>query len=346
MRHIHLDVFKDIVGQNKAVSFLENILEHGTASHAYLFTGPDGVGKRTAAISVAAALNCAHDGCGSCPVCVKIRNGAHPDVESIRPAGNSLKIDQIRGIGQSIGLRPFEGARKVYIIEDAHLMTVEAANALLKNLEEPPPYVAFILTAPGADSLLPTIQSRCQEVVFRAVPPRFIQTLLLAEGAAADEAEIAMALSGGSVGKAKRILLGGASGDLRTMILDRAVEIGEGNIIDVFAAKDALALLVKEKDKGEGLSVETEALVILGSWYRDLIVLRETSDVSLLINKDREPQLAQAAERISSDKAAAALDILTRAGAALRTNANKDLVFEEALLAVNSALPTAARLEG
>ena len=341
-----MHIFNDIVGQEKAISFLENILEHGTASHAYLFTGPDGVGKRTTAVSVAAALNCAQDGCGSCAVCMKIKNGAHPDVESIKPAGNSLKIEQIREIGQSIGLKPFEGKRKVYIIEDAHLMTVEAANALLKNLEEPPAYAAFILTAAGADSLLPTIRSRCQEVVFRAVPPRVIQSVLLAAGAEDDAAEIATALSGGSVGKAKRLVIGGAAGDIRAIILDRAAEISEGSIIDVFAAKDALLPLAKEKDKGDGSSIEAEALAILGSWYRDLIVLRETGNESLLINKDRASQLTLAAERISSANAAAALDILARAGDALRTNANKDLVLEEALLAINCMPPTVARLEG
>lgn len=341
-----MNIFNDILGQDKALSFLKNILEHGTASHAYLFTGPDGVGKRTTAIGFAAALNCAGKGCGTCSVCSKVINGAHPDVEIIRPTGSSLKIEQIRAIGHAIGLKPFEGLCKVYIVEDAHLMTVEAANALLKNLEEPPAYVAFILTAPGADGLLPTIRSRCQEISFRAVPPDLVRALLVKDGVAADEAAIASALAGGSVGKAKRLARGGAAGDVRAIILDRVEDIGSGSVIDVFAAKDALAPLAKEKDKTDGLVVEAEALEILSSWYRDIIVYRETGDATLLVNQDRGEQLAQAAVRIEAPAAAHVLDILTQAGAALRTNANKDLVLEEALLAVNGVLPAAARVEG
>lgn len=331
-----MEVFNDIVGQDKTLSFLKNILELGTPSHAYLFTGPDGVGRCATALNFAAALNCVDGGCGRCPACVKVRAGAHPDVEIIRAAGNTVKIEQIRGIGRTIGLKPFEGSFKVYVIEDAHLMTTEAANALLKNLEEPPAYVVFILTAPGADGLLPTIVSRCQELNFKALPPALVESILVKEGVSPDRAELAAALAGGSVGKGKLLAGDNSAGDVRAIMLDRIEEIERGSAVDCLAVKEALQPLIKEQSKGS-LPVEAEALEILSSWYRDLLVYLATGDWDLIINKDRRDSIEREAALTDSARAASRLDILTKTSRAMRTNASKELLLEYALLAVNGA---------
>jgi DNA polymerase-3 subunit delta' len=330
-----VDIFNDIVGQDKALSFLKNNLEHGTTGHAYLFTGPDGVGKRATAVRLAAALNCPDGGCGACASCAKVAAGSHPDVQTVSPTGNTLKIDQVRELARAIGLKPFEGEFKVYVVEDAHLMTTEAANALLKNLEEPPGYVVFVLTAPGADGLLPTIVSRCQEVAFTALRPTTLMALLTSEGASADRAEIAAALAGGSVAKAKRLASDNAAGDVRAIVLDRIEEIGRGSVIDCFEAKEALQPLIKEHGKDGGLPVEAEALEIMSSWYRDIVVYQATHDDGLLINRDRRDAITNAAAGTDPAAAAQALEILTKTGQAMRTNANKELLLEYALLAVN-----------
>jgi DNA polymerase III subunit delta' len=331
-----LDLFNDIVGQDKAVSFLVKTLEAGNGSHAYLFSGPEGVGKRGAAIAYAAALNCDGGGCGVCLSCRKSLAATHPDVEVITPDGRSLKIEQIREIGKTIGLKPFEGRSKVYVIQEAHLMTTEAQNALLKNLEEPPGYVVFILTAPGADTLLPTIVSRCQEVSFSSVRPSLIRGILEKAGIDTDKAETLAALSGGSAGRALRMAGDGRAGDVRGVIMDNIRAISAGDIFTVFQVKDLIMPMVKEKEKTEGPAASAEVVAILSSWYRDLIVWRETGDESLIINKDMKKEIAAAAEQ-AGDAPAAALTALQTAAEAFRTNANRELLTEYALLSVSGA---------
>lgn len=302
-----------------------------------MFSGPEGVGKRSSALAYAAALNCDNGGCGTCLSCRKSISGSHPDVEIIAPQGRSLKIEQIRELGKTIGLKPFEGRAKVYVIQEAHFMTTEAANALLKNLEEPPGYVTFILTAPGADTLLPTIVSRCQEISFSSVRPSLIKEILEAGGAAGDKAETLAALSGGSVGRALRMAGDGKAGDIRSVILDNIDAITAGDIMTVFQVKDLIMPMIKDREKIEGPSAADEVVNVLSSWYRDLIVMQETGDESLVINKDMKEKIAAVAGMSDRISAAKALDALKEAAAAFRTNANRELLTEYALLSVSGA---------
>jgi len=164
--------FKDIKGQDKAVSFLKSVLENNRFSQAYIFFGPNGVGKKLTALNFAKAFNCAipvgQRPCDACVSCRKIDASNHPDVFLLVPEKEdaSIKIDQVREVIKNISLKAYEARKKVYIIDDAHLMTPEAQNALLKTLEEPPSDSVLILITDNMESLFSTIVSRSQVVKF------------------------------------------------------------------------------------------------------------------------------------------------------------------------------------
>jgi len=200
--------FSEIIGQEVAVDILKRSIENNRSHHAYLFVGADGVGKRTTAIAFAKGLNCRSsysDGCDRCDSCRKIENGTHPDVELISPreGGLTISIDQIRKLQRRVSYKPLEGNWKVYIIDDAASATEEAANCLLKTLEEPPPQVILILITENIYRLLSTVRSRCQLILFRQIPRNLIEKTLRDQyQVPSDEARSLAWLSSGSIGRA------------------------------------------------------------------------------------------------------------------------------------------------
>ena len=223
----------ELVGQETAATVLANAIRRQQVAHAYLFVGPDGVGKRTAALAFAQALNCLQppapgEACQACPACAAIEAGSHPDVRLITPAGKlppdapaelldalgeaaTITLDQIRHrpdqprqtpppLLQDAYLRPHSGRRKVYLVDPADRLHAEAANSLLHLLEEPPPEVSLVLITSRLASLLPTIISRCQQVQFHLAAPAAVAALLEARGVEAGRAALLARLSGGRPG--------------------------------------------------------------------------------------------------------------------------------------------------
>jgi DNA polymerase-3 subunit delta' len=218
----------DLIGQKVAAGILERAVKSGRLAHAYLFEGPEGVGKRTAALVLARTLKCEKSGCGTCVICRKIESGNHPDVRLIGPgdgamAGASTEVLEALGERASIGideirqnpkesrsipppllddayLKPYEGQWKVYVIDPADRMSPEAANALLHLLEEPPGSVVLVLVTCRPDALLPTVVSRCQKVGFRLVPSREIEQVLISRGVEEGTARLLAALAEGRIG--------------------------------------------------------------------------------------------------------------------------------------------------
>lgn len=204
-------MWERLVGQEAAVGVLRDALAAGAVGHAYLFVGPEGVGRRPAALALAASLNCPQGGCGECAVCGKVLRGAHPDVHLVVPEGSQILVDQIRGGSTDRGVipeafrSPIEGRTKVFVIEDAAQMNLHAANALLKVLEEPPADVVFVLVTADADALPPTIVSRCRRVDFVPLGPEAIRRVLISHhGFDAERASWA-ARVGGNLARALRM---------------------------------------------------------------------------------------------------------------------------------------------
>jgi DNA polymerase-3 subunit gamma/tau len=169
--------FNEVVGQEGPVRILKNAIKSNRVAHAYIFAGPRGVGKTTIARILAKSLNCLkpEDGepCGVCENCQAIAKGHFPDLIEIDAASNR-GIDDIRQLKESVSYAPIKGNYKVYIIDEAHMLTKEAFNALLKTLEEPPPRTVFVLCTTELDKIIPTIQSRCQRIIFKKIPNKLI----------------------------------------------------------------------------------------------------------------------------------------------------------------------------
>lgn len=206
-------MWERLVGQEVAVAALQGALVSNSPGHAWLFQGPEGVGRRPAAFAFAAALNCDRSptGCGECISCAKILRGAHPDVHLIVPEGQQILVDQIRGSANERGVipeasrSPIEGRTKVFVLEDAAQLNPHAANALLKILEEPPEDVVFLLVTADADMLPETVVSRCRRVDFVPLGPQAIRTVLQDHhGLEPDKAQWA-ARVGGNLARALRL---------------------------------------------------------------------------------------------------------------------------------------------
>lgn len=201
--------FSAVLGQEKAKKILERSLASGRLAHAYLFRGPDGVGKQLCAGIVAARINCTRESqaqaaCGRCPSCRKYLSASHPDITVISPDGGTIKIDRVRELCRSLSYPPYESATRVIIIEDVHTMRSEAGNSLLKTLEEPPENNLLILTAAAGRDLLATIVSRCQTVPFYGLSTAQAQDIVISRMPGLEPAAAALLsrLAEGSPGQA------------------------------------------------------------------------------------------------------------------------------------------------
>ena len=206
----------EIQGQDRAVGLLRRAIANGRLAHAFVFAGPAGVGKRATALALARSVLCPEKpgaGCGTCIDCRLVGAGSHPDLfledlaaaQAERPTASMLSIDQIRRVCASLALRPARGTRKVGIVDQAERLTAEAQNALLKTLEEPRGSATLVLVTSNLDALLPTIRSRCQRLLFAPLADGLVATLLEREGVAADVAQRAAALAGGSADRAREL---------------------------------------------------------------------------------------------------------------------------------------------
>jgi len=332
--------FASLVGQETVVTSLRRALDSGRLPHALLFHGPKGVGKASSAGLLAQALNCATsdfvDACGSCVSCRKVARGLHPDVLWIEPDGAYIKVAQVRDVVAAVSYRPYEGRRRVVVVDEAHRMNASAQNALLKTLEEPPPSSVLVLVTPAPSSLLPTVRSRCQPLRFHPLPLVELRRHLeeVAE-TGRDEARLRTALSSGSVGRALEIDL-----EAWTSRRDAAEEAIRG------AHRGGAALLAAAEDllgTGSGerrLEQAGSAMEAVRDVLRDLLVLRVADDASLLVNADRHDEWSDWAREFEPEDLVEALGAVQRADDRIHgpVPPNARLVVEQGLLEAGVAL--------
>ncbi len=310
--------FREIVGQREAVGFLQAAYGSGRLAHAYLFVGPTGVGKAKAARAFAQLLLCERPqeqtACGTCAACGKVAAGRHPDLKVLEPDGEFIKIEAVREAGRFAGLKPFEGRHKVLILDPAHAMNEEAANALLKTLEEPAAQTTLILTAEDIRRLPGTVVSRCQRVLFGALAPQELQALLVERLGMERGAAVTLSrLCGGSAGEAMRFY-------------EDAVLARRDSLLQFLSSEGPMKEAGVLTGDREGTLRLLRALAI---WYRDLLALKVSGSAELLMQPDAGAALERAGRQMPTSAILRSLAVIARTSQDVRYHANMRLALEE-----------------
>ena len=318
--------FNEIIGHRRPIRLLQKAILNDHLPQAYLFHGPEGIGKRLTAVTLAKAVNCKEgkeDCCDECLSCRKIEDSNHPDVMVIRPDGQFIRIDSIRQLRRALSYRVYEGKRRVCILDGADQMKAEGANALLKTLEEPPPDTLLILVARERESLLPTIVSRCQQVRFTSLPiDEMIEELTRRLSMEKGETKILAELSQGSLGRAAE-MFEHEVWEKRPEIIRDLMDLSSQGVKQAFAMAESLAGL------GESLPL---LFPVMMSWYRDLIVWNEQQNVDRLVNQDFCEEVKEKAVLMSPRSLVRRVEAINQMSKALRLNANPRLAMESLML--------------
>jgi len=316
---------ESVLGQKKAKKMLRRAIDSGRLGHAYLFRGPAGVGKKTLARAFGNYLNClaptsGNDSCENCSSCIKLRSGNHPDLLYIEPDGASIKIKQIRELKQSLAFPPFEAKYRLVLITEVHTMRREAANSLLKILEEPPPGNILVLTGDEASEILPTITSRCQLIPFAPLPPEVVTEVLEQAGTDPAEAITLAAITDNSLGRA-RVLEERELLATRREIITRLMALQPGRPETPEAVFSLAAQAAATSDQ------LPELLELLKMWFRDLIMLA-CQLPERTINHDLLEILESSGGRWPKPALLKRLSLFDKAERELARNCNRTLVCE------------------
>ena len=319
-----------VIGQDKTLSLLDYSLKADAVAHAYLIVGPRHVGKGTLAMNLAQALNC--DGpelpCGQCRCCQRIREGKHSDITPVGlDSRTEIGIDDIRGLQRIASLPPYEGKCKVFIIDDAEYLSTEAANSLLKILEEPPPRVVWLLLAAEEERLLPTIVSRCQRLELKPVPSEQIQEVLInSYKIDAPKARLLAQLCHGRLGWAVSVLADDDILEQRSQRIARLSSLSAASLEQRFAYAQELASQFSQSRKAGA-----EILEMWLDWWRDLVLIRGGCPEAV-INVDYDTALKEQARGLSLSEIEAFLTNLGLLREGISRNVNPRLAWEWLML--------------
>ncbi|WP_162266484.1 DNA polymerase III subunit delta' [Anaerotignum neopropionicum] len=318
--------FQEIWGNQRLLRHLRMAVKKQKTSHAYLFIGSAGAGKRMIANTFAKYLLCSCDQdepCGICESCRVFDSGNHPDVIHVTSPKKTLGVDEIRGqILETVDIKPYHYDKKIYILHQAHTMTVQAQNALLKTLEEPPQYAVFLLLAETADAFLPTILSRTVTLKISPLSEEEISRYLIQKGLASQEEAVFYAAYGqGRIGHALELIEDETFRQMRENIL------GQMSRLPSMSLAEAL-LLAKEWD---GYKNDYRFLDIIGLWYRDLLAVKALRQERFIVQKDKKELIfatANESGEVLAKKAAAVVKAKER----LIQNGNFRLTLEVMLI--------------
>jgi len=319
----------NLVGHEWAVDMLKKHVVNGTTRHAYLFAGPPGLGRRTLALRFAQALNCqtpieAGIPCGECRDCKQIAAMQHADLTVIQAEseGGTLKVDQVREARRTLTLKPYQSNYRVAIFLRFQEANDNAANALLKTLEEAPSYAVLILTADTPEQLLPTIVSRCEVLRLRPLRIEDVQRELMSRGVESDRAKLVAHISGGRFGYALRLAENEALLAWREERLNDLQSLIAASRVEKFAYADKLS-----KDK----ETMRQAILVWLSYWRD-VMLRSAQAATPLINVDRNVEIEDLAGRLNLSSARIVVSGLEAVLEKMEGNVNPKLLAEVMLL--------------
>ena len=366
-----MSVYDELIGQDHIVETLTAAVKAAASgeesqemTHAWIFTGPPGSGRSSAAIAFAQALVCKQSGCGTCTECITAKSGAHPDVEILKSEGLSIKIDEVRELLTRTSWAPSMGGWRVVVMEDADRLTESAANALLKAIEEPGLRTVWLLCAPTLHDILTTIRSRCRHIQLHTPADSEVAKFLISKHQIAPKmADFAARVSQGHIGRARHLATNEEVRNRRSAILSIPNQLNSVAAAYAAAAKlveiansesDAISDALDEKEyeelsaalgKGNGKALkelEKEqksratritrdtldgALLDLATFYRDVILVQAGHDGSL-INAELSEQINKMAANTKSHRTLAKMDAIMKARENLQRNGAPLLVME------------------
>ena len=325
--------FKDVVGHKNIIKYISSAVQADAVSHAYILNGERGSGKRLLANLFAMSLQCQNreedgEACGKCQSCKQAQNGNQPDIIKVtHEKPNTISVDDIRTqVNNDIVIKPYSSPYKIYIIPEADLLSVQAQNALLKTIEEPPAYAVIFLLTENAESLLPTIMSRCVMLKLRNIKTTLIKKYLMEQMQIPDyQADICAEFAQGNMGRAIMLASSEHFNEIKEEALQLLKHINEMEISEIVSAIKKIGTYK--------LSIN-DYLDIIMIWYRDVLIYKATKDVNGIVFADQLRYIKDRANKSSYEGIETILESLEKAKARLKANVNFDLVMELLLLTI------------
>lgn len=323
--------FQDIVGQEQIREHLRNALASGKVSHAYIINGEKNSGKEFIARVFSMALQCEKgevEPCQECHSCKQALSGNQPDIiRIVHEKPNSIGVEDIRRqVNGDVAIKPYSSPYKVYIINEAEKMTVQAQNALLKTLEEPPAYAVIILLTANLNALLPTILSRCVVLNMKPVSDELVKQYLMEQMQVPDyKAEVCVAFARGNVGKAKALASSEDFENVKSEALSLLKYIHDMELSEIIAAIKKITEYKLEIG---------DYLDIFAVWYRDVLLFKATNDVNSLVFREEIQSIRRTAQRSSYEGIETVINALDTAKKRLEANVNFELVMELMILTI------------
>ena len=321
--------FRDVIGHEHLIEHLQSAIAMGKVSHAYIFDGEKGSGKNFLADRFAAALQCNAEGekpCGTCTSCKQAEGRNHPDIIRItHEKPNTISVDDIRQqLCGDVMIKPYKGPYKVYIVDEAEKLNVQAQNALLKTIEEPPVYAVIILLTTNSESFLPTILSRCVTLHLKPAKDSVVRRYLMEQVKIPDyQADICVAFAQGNIGKARRLALSEEFGQMKEHVIHLVKYIQEMDISELIFGMHKIT---------EFKTDISDYLDLLMVWYRDVLLYKATWNPSSIVFSDEIHTLRKMATKSSYEGIENILNALDKAKIRLAANVNFDLTMELLLL--------------
>lgn len=323
--------FKDVVGHKDILKYISSAVENNRVSHAYILNGERGSGKKMLANLFAMTLLCEtgdNEPCGKCHSCKQAESVNHPDIIRVtHEKPNSISVDDIRTqVNNTVDIKPYQGPYKVYIIPQADMMTPQAQNAILKTIEEPPSYAVFLLLTENAETLLPTINSRCVMLKLRNIKDTLIKKYLMENLEIPDyKADMCTAFAQGNMGRAIMLANSDHFNEIREEAVQLLKHINEMELNEIVAAVKNISVYKLEI---------TDYLDIIMIWYRDVLLYKATKEIDKVVFKDQLQSIKEQARKSSYEGIELILESLEKAKARLKANVNFDLVMELLFLTI------------